>query len=215
MSDTITLLKGLLFTKPTTADVYTQDLDAPTSAVKQILYDIPDCVNLSGAMVIFNGAWDPDGGRYHVRVRETKCTGVAGTPTKSQNTQSLEWTTVTPPAVQASAEIDLTGVYSCALHIEICQSSVTANTTGLEVIVAVRKKATVDCWTYLPSMLVLAQAAATKSDVKTETLAGQTVLAVTDPATGNLNHLGKQIFLEDTVTIAQCEVAFLVSQTGD
>lgn len=96
MADTITLLDGLLFTKPTTADVYTMDGDAPASAVKQILYDIPDCINISEARVIFNGAWDPDGGRYHVRVLATKCTAVAGTPTKTQNTTALEWTTVTP-----------------------------------------------------------------------------------------------------------------------
>lgn len=79
----------------------------------------------------------------------------------------------------------------------------------------VRKKATVDEWTTLPSMVVLAQAAAMKSDVGVETAAGQTVLFVTNPATGNLNHLGKLIFIEDTVTIAQCEVAFLVAQSGD
>ena len=214
MSDTITLLDGLLFTKPTTADVYTFDGDAPNSAVKQFLYGIPDCLDLSGARVIFNGAWDPDGGRYHVRVLATKCTGTT-TPTKTQNTTALEWTAVTPPAVVKSAEIDLTGVFACSLHISVCQSSTTANTTGLEVIVQVRKKATVDEWTTLPSMVVLAQAAATKSDVGTETAAGQTVLAVTNPATGNLNHLGKLIFLEDTVTIGQCEVAFLTAQSGD
>jgi hypothetical protein len=215
MSDTITLLDGLLFTKPTTADVYTQDLDG-VSCVKQILYDIPDCVNLSGAQVIFNGAYDPDGGRYHVRVLATKCTGaIIGVPSKTQNTIALGWTTVTPPAVVKSAEIDLTGIPSCALHIAVCQSSGTANTTGLEVIVRVRKKATVDEWTTLPSMIVLAAVAATKSDVGAETAAGQTVLGVTNPATGNLNHLGKLIFIEDTVTIAQCEVAFLVSQSGD
>jgi len=101
------------------------------------------------------------------------------------------------------------------LHIDICQSSTTANTTGLEVIVMVRKKATVNSWDLLPSMNVLSQVAATKSDCSGTTAAGQTVVGVTNPATGNLNHLGKLIFLEDTVTIAQSEIAFLVAQSGD
>jgi len=216
MADTITLAWGLLFEKTATSDVYTQDGDAPASAVKQIAYQIPGCESLSGAKVLFNGAWDTDGGRFHVRVLATKMTGaIIGVPSKSQNTTALEWTALTPPAVLMSSEIDLTGIASCTLHVDVCQSSTTANTTGLEVIVLVRKKATVNEWTALPSMNVLSQVAATKSDCSGTTAAGQTVVGVTNPATGNLNHLGKLIFIEDTVTIAQSEIAFLSAQSGD
>ncbi len=210
MADTITLLDGLLFTKPTTADVYTIDGDG-LEAVKSYPVMIPN--DVSGARVIFNGAYDPDGGRYHVRVRVTALTAISGI-TKSQNTQPLEWTTVTPPAVQLSDDIDLANVFASTIHIDVAMSSTTANTTGIEIIVQIRKEVTVDEWTNLVRFIG-PTGTAVKSDVATQTAAGETVLAVTNPATGKLDHVGKFIFLEDTATIAQCETAFLVSQSGD
>jgi len=33
-------------------------------------------------------------------------------------------------------------------------------------------------------------------------------LSITNPTAGNLNHVPKFIFLEDTAAIAQCEIAY-------
>ena len=121
---------------------------------------------------------------------------------------------MTPPAVLETGAIDCTGAFDVDLHIDVAMSSVTANTTGIEIIVQVRKEAALDEWTDFyrwggPT------GTAMKSDFAAQEAVGQTELSVTDPATGGLDNLGKFIFLEDTVTIAKCEIAFLVAQSGD
>ena len=212
MADTITVLDGLQFQKETTSDVYTIDT-ATGEAVKTYLVSIP--ASAFGARVIFNGAYDPDGGRYHVRVKATKTTTLAiDTITKTENTQVLEWTTVTPPAVLETGAIDCTGAFAVDLHIDVAMSSVTANTTGIEIIVQYRKEAALDEWTDLVRRIG-PTGTALKADFGAQEAVGQTLLTVTDPATAGLDNIGKFIFLEDTATIAQCEIAFLVSQTGD
>jgi len=215
MADTITVLDGIQFQKETTSDVYTIDGDGPEyEAVKTFDIHIP--ITAKAARVIFNGAYDPDGGRYHVRVKTTKVTGMTTTGiTKTANTQTLEWTAVTPPAVQESGDIDLSASRASTVHIDVAMSSTTANTTGIEIIVQARKEDALDEWSDVSRFVALAGHTATKSDFAAQEAVGQTELSVTDPTTGALNHLGKFIFLEDTATIAQCEIAFLVSQTGD
>jgi hypothetical protein len=210
MADTITVLDGIQFAKPNTADVYTIDGDG-LEAVKSYAISIPP--SASGARVIFNGAYDPDGGRYHCRVRYTAVTAI-GTLTKTQNTQPLEWTTCTPPAILETGSIDVSGAYSGTLHIDVAMSSTTANTTGIEIIVQIQKEAALDEWTDL-TRFIGPTGTAVKSDFVGTNNAAATTLGVTNPVTGTLDHLGKFIFFEDTVTIAQCEIAFLVSQTGD
>jgi len=215
MADTITVLDGIQFQKETTSDVYTQD-HATNEAVISRLFHIP--LSAKAARVIFNGAYDSDGGRYHYRVKATMTTGMTTTGvTKTANTQVQEWTTITPPAVQESAVLDCSASRYTDLHVDVAQSSATANTTGIEIIVQIRKEDSLDEWTDLPGgrINVLALGAATKSDFAAQEVAGQTVLDVTNPATGGLDNIGKFIFLEDTATIAQCEIAFLVSQSGD
>jgi hypothetical protein len=213
MPDTITLLDGLQFTKPTTADVWTVDA-ANSSPVFSQSIEVP--VEVMAARVVFNGAYDPDGGRYHCRVRAATVTAISATAKTIAYAQALEWTTCTPPAVLESAEIDLSGaLMPSRIFIDCCMSSTTANTTGIEILIQVRKEATVDEWTTFMSCIGPSGMTAVKSDVGGETAAAETVLNVTNPATGGLDHLGKLIFLEDTVTIAQCEIAFLVAQSGD
>lgn len=216
MADTITVLDGIQFQKETTSDIYTQD-HATNEAVITRDFHIP--LSAKAARVIFNGAFDPNGGRFHARVKATLTTGMTTTGvTKTANTQVMEWTTITPPAVLDSGALDCSGSRATDLHVDIAQSSVTANTTGIEIIVQIRKEDSLDEWTDLPGgrINVLAYAAvAVKSDFAAQEAAGQTLLSVTNPATGGLDNIGKFIFLEDTATIAQCEIAFLVSQTGD
>jgi hypothetical protein len=210
MADTITVLDGIQFQKETTSDVWTLDGEGSAyEAVKSYAIAVP--VSASGARVIFNGNYDPDGGRCHVRVKVTKMT--ATTPTKTENTQALEWSTVTPPAMLETGAIDLSASLSSTLHIDVALSSTTAS-TGLEVIVQIRSEAALDEWSTL-TRFVGPTGTGQKSDFAAQEAVGQTVLSVTDPATGDLDHVGKFIFLEDTVTIAQCEIAWLVSQSGD
>ncbi len=212
MPDTITVLDGIQFQKETTSDVYTQD-HATNEAVKSFQIHIP--LSYKAARVIFNGAFDPNGGRFHGRVKATLTTSIT-TPTKTANTQVMEWTTITPPAVLDSGALDCSASWDTTLHIDIAQSSVTANTTGIEIIVQGRKEDSLDEWTDITRFVALVYAAvAVKSDFAAQEAAGQTTLDVTNPATGGLDNLGKFIFLEDTATIAQCEIAFLVAQSGD
>lgn len=211
MADTITVLDGIQFTKPDTADVWTLDGDGEAyEAVKSYAIALPP--SASGARVIFNGAFDPDGGRCHVRVKCTKLTGI-GTLAKTENTQALEWSAVTPPAVLETGAIDVSAAYEATLHIDVALSSTTAS-TGLEIIVQIRSEASLDEWTTL-TRLIGPAGTGVKSDFAAQESAGETVLSVTNPATGKLDHVGKFIFLEDTATIAQCEIAYLVSQSGD
>ncbi len=214
MADTITVLNGIQFQKETTSDVYTQD-HATDEAVKTFGIYIP--LSYKAVEVIFNGAYDPNGGRFHGRVKATLTTGMTTTGvTKTANTQVMEWTTITPPAVLNSGVLDCSGSRSTTVHIDIAQSSVTANTTGIEIIVQGRKEDALDEWTVITRFNALSYAAvAKKADFAAQEAAGQTVLDVTNPATAGLDNVGKYIFLEDTATIAQCEIAFLVSQSGD
>jgi len=210
MADTITVLDGIQFQKETTSDVYTLDGEGQNyEAVKTYPVALP--VDVSGARVVFNGNYDPDGGRCHVRVKVTKMTDTD--PTKTEATQALEWTTVTPPETKETGAIDVSDSLSATLHIDVALSSVTAS-TGLEVIVQVRSEAALDEWTTL-TRFIGPVGTGQKSDFAAQEVVGQTVLSVTDPATGDLDHVGKFIFLEDTATIAQCEIAWLVSQSGD
>lgn len=213
MADTITVLNGIQFQKETTSDVYTLHGDGEAyEAVKSYAFELAG--SLSGANVIFNGNYDPDGGRCHVRVKVTKLTSMAsGVPTKTENTQALEWTTVTPPAMLETGVIDVSAAIAATLHIDVALSSINAS-TGLEIIVQGRKEAALDEWTTL-GRWIGPTGTGVKSDFGAQEAVDQTILSVTNPATGHLDHVGKFIFLEDTAVIAQCEIAWLVSQSGN
>lgn len=214
--DTIVVLDGIQFQKETTSDIYTIDGDgANYEAVKTYPFTILSPV--SGARVLFNGEYDADGARHHVRVRVTKLTSMAnGTPTKTQNTQALEWTTIDPngsPRFLETAEIDLSAAIQSCLHIDVAISDAQA-TTGLEVIVQVRHEVTVDEWSTV-QRFIGPTGTPTKSDFAAQEAVGQTILSVTNPTAGNLNHIGKFIFLEDTATIGQCEIAWITECGAD
>lgn len=214
-ADTILVLKGIQHQKETTSDIYTQD-HATNEAVANIpgIY-IP--LSYKAVEVIFNGAYDPDGGRFHGRVKATMTTGMTTTGvTKTADTQVMEWSTITPPAVLPSGVLDCSGSRSTTLHIDIAQSSVTANTTGIEIIVMGRTEDLLDEWKVICRFNALAYAAvAVKSDFAAQEAAAQKTLSVTNPTAGKLNHLGKFVFLEDTVAIEKCEIAYVVECGAD
>lgn len=138
--------------------------------------------------------------------------------TKTETTQSLEWVELAAAedatGIKETGSIDVSGAYSATLHIDCCLSSTTAH-EGTEIIVQIASEAGVDdAWTTLTKFLGPA-GTATKSDFANQEAAAQTVLGVTNPDTGNLNHNGKLIFLEDTATVAQCEIAYQIADSGD
>lgn len=211
--DTILILDGLQFEQVNTADIYTQD-HATEEAVKTFQIHIP--LSYKAARVIFNGAYDPNGGRMHGRVKATMTTGMTTTGiTKTANTEVMAWTIITPPAVIDSGALDCSGSRSTVLHIDIAQSSVTVNTTGIEIIVQGRKEDSLDEWTDITRFNALALGAATKSDVNATEPASETTIAVTNPTAGGLDNLGKFAFLEDTATPAECEIIFVVECGAD
>lgn len=213
MADTITLLDALQFAKTATSDVWTIDGEGPAyEAVKSYVIAIP--APCSAVRVVFNNNYDLAASRVHVRVRCNKVTAInAAGITKTQNTQPLEWSAIAAQGFLDSGVIDLSAVFEATIHIDIAITSTTAH-DGTEVIVQVRKEAALAEWTDL-CRFIGPSGTATKSDCSGTTAAGQTVVGVTNPATGNLNHIGKFIFLEDTDTIAQCEIGYLVAQSGD
>jgi len=210
-ADTITVLDGIQFAKPATADVWTLDTATLTPVVTYTVVLPPTA---SGARVIFNSAESTAATRFHVRVKLTKLSGIS-TLAKTENTQALEWSLVTPPEVLETGAIDVSGGYENTLHIDCVLTDVTACTAGVEIIVQVRSEASLDEWTDLTRFGGPTGTAFQSDFVGTANDIGDTTLDVTNPATGNLDHVGKFIFLEDTATIAQCEIAFLVSQSGN
>ncbi len=212
--DTIVVLDGILFQKETTSDVYTQD-HATNSAVFTRGFSVP--FPYKAARIIYNATFDPDGGRVHYRTRLLRTTSIT-TPTKTAN-EGDAWQAVTPSALAASvvvsSDFDVSASWDSILDVAVCQSSVTANTTGIEVILQGRQQDSVDDWEEIIRVIVLVLPAAVKSDFAAQEAAAQTTLSVTDPTTGKLNQAGKYIFLEDTATIAQCEIAYLTEGGAD
>ena len=213
MADTITLLDALQFAKTATSDVWT--IDGEGSAYEAVkTFPVSILQDLSAVRVVFNNNYDLSASRVHVRVKATKVTALnAAGITKTENTQALEWSAIEAQAFLETGAIDVSAALALTLHIDCAITSTTAH-TGTEIIVQGRKEAALDEWTDLVRFIG-PTGTATKSDCSGTTAAGEVIVGVTDPATGNLNHIGKFIFLEDTDTIAQCEIGYLIGQSGD
>ena len=212
MADTITILDGLQFAKTATSDVWTIDGEGSAyEAVKTFAVALPP--EAKTARVIFNNNYDTAASRVHVRVKLSSISRLNPPPPVKDELQVMEWTAVAAQAIQKTADIDVSACFSAMLHIDCAISSTTAH-DGTEIIVQGRKEANLDEWTDI-ARFIGPSGTATKSDCSGTTAAGQTVVGVTNPATGNLNHVGKFIFIEDTDLIAQCEIAYLTAQSGD
>lgn len=210
--DTIVVLDGLMQQKETTSDVWTLDGDG-LEAVKTYAVLCP--ITASGVRVIFNNNYDVGGAsRVHVRVRMTKLTSMAsGTPTKTENTQLLEWTAVAawaagdPAAgVQETGAEDISAAIEATLHIDCAITSTTAH-TGTKIICQAQSENALDEWTTFAEFIG-PTGTATKSDFAAQEAAAQTTLSITNPTAGNLNHVPKFIFLEDTAAIEKSEIAY-------
>jgi len=200
--DTIETLDNLQFTHENTADIYTVHADGQAGeSVKTLAIVLP--MDISGARVIINNNYGATGSQVHARVRVTEVTAIAGI-TKTQNTQPLEWTAVALGAAVESAEIDLSATFAATLHIDVAITGIIAH-LGTEIIVQIRKEATVDEWTEWCRPVVLSSLTAFKTDVRSTAAANQNVIPVNNPTAGNLNHIWKSIFILDAI-VANCEI---------
>jgi len=138
--------------------------------------------------------------------------------TKTETTQALEWVELAAAegatGIKETGAIDVSGAYSATLHIDCCLSSTTAH-EGTEIIVQIASEASADdAWTTLKKFLSTAGTAG-KADFSDTEAADQTILSTLNPDANNLNHNGKFIFLEDTGTVANCEIAYQIADSGD
>jgi len=211
--DTIVVLDNLQFEHLNTANVYTvhADGEAGEAVVTKIIM-LP--MNASAARVLIsnNGA---TGSAVYARVKGTKVTGITTTTvTKTQDTELLAWTAVALNAViLETTEFDLTNVYEAMLHIDVALAGTTAH-LGTEIIVEVRKEATVDEWTVWQRLSVLSGKTAFSTDVADTAAAAQKVIAIVNPTAGNLNHINKRLFIEDA-TAANCEIVWQTEVGAD
>lgn len=212
MADTITILDGLTHTQEqTTAVLYDID-NATVSAVGTYAIHVP--LSASQARVIFNNKYDPDGSTVACRVRVTQTTGMTTTGiTKTETTQSLEWTDVAQGGVTETGTIDVSDSRGTTLHIDCCLSSTTAH-TGTQIIVQIASEAGVDdAWTTL-NQFVGPTGTAISAAMPAEEAIGQTVIGLTNPVTNNFDNDGKFKFFKNG-TIANSEIVFQVSNSGD
>ena len=211
--DTIEVLDNLQFEHLNTATIHTVHDDGMTGeSVATIPVMLP--MNASAARVLIsnNGA---TGSQIHARVKATKVTGMtATTVTKTQNTELLAWTAIAlNAAVLETTELDLTDVIEAMLHIDVAITGTTAH-LGTDIIVEVRKEATVDEWTVWNRFSTLSGKTAFSTAVSSTAAAAQKVIPVANPTAGNLNHLNKRLFILDA-TPANSEIVWQTAVGAD
>jgi hypothetical protein len=211
--DTIEVLDDLQFSHLNTADIYTVHADSESGeAVCTRAVLLP--MNCLAARVIVNNNYGATGSTVHARIRCTEVTGITTTTvTKVQNVQPLEWTSIALGSAVESSEINLTNVYEAMLHIDVAITGTTAH-LGTEIIVQVRKEASVDEWTQWARFIVLSGLTAFKTDLSDTAASGQKVIPIANPTAGNLNHIMKHLFILDA-TVANCEIVFQTACGAD
>lgn len=210
--DEIQVLDNLQFELEAADEIWAIDGEGSAfDCVKSYAVAIPP--SASAARVIFNNWYDTAACQVTVRVKATKVTAIA-TLTKTENTQVLEWTAIEPAVLITgggvgfldSGVIDLSACYEATLHIDCALTSVVAH-IGTEIIVQIRSEdATPDEWTTLTSFTGPTGTPFHMHPSGTAA-AGQKIIPVANPTAGNLNHIGKWIFLKNA-TIANSEMVY-------
>ncbi len=209
--DTIEVLDTLQFQHLNTADIYTVHADGfAGEAVETKMIPI-NAKDITGLRVIVNNNYGASGSTIMAKIRMTGLKAAdlapATTPTKYQDIQLLEWTSI---AINAAAsvptEADLSLVKSAELHLMCAIVGTTAH-LGTEFVVLARNEATVNEWTVMFRLIMCSGKTAFKTDVLSTAASGQKVIAVDNPTAGNLNHINKKLFILDA-TIANCEIAY-------
>ena len=211
--DTIEVLDNLQFAQQTTTEIWAIDGEGSAyDCVKSYVIIIPDTA--SAARIIFNNNLDLSACQVHVRVKVTKLTSMAsGVPTKTEDTQVLEWTAIAAQGFLNSAIADLSAAIEATLHIDMALTSAVAH-TGTEIIVQIRSEDTTpDEWTTLTAF---SGPTGTPFHLHPNAIcnAGQKVITVDNPTAGNLNHIGKFIFLVNA-TVANSEICYQTACGAD
>ena len=210
--DSIEVLNNLQFEQLVATEIWAIDGEGSAfDVVKSYAVVIPP--SALAARVIFNNWYDITASTVAVRVKATKLTAI-GTLAKTENTQVIEWTAIAPAVLITgggvgfldSGVIDLSAAYEATLHIDCAIIDVTAH-TGTEIIVQIRSEATTPAeWTTLTSF-VGPTGTAFHLHPSDTAAAGQKTILVANPTAGNLNHIGKFIFLRNA-TIANSEICY-------
>lgn len=220
--DTIEVLDNLQFEQLNTTEIWAVDGEGSAfDAVKSYAVAIPE--SASAARVIFNNWYDTAAAQVTVRVKCTKVTARSstGVPTKTENTQVCEWTAIEPAVLITGGGVgfldsgiaDLSAASDAVLHIDCALTSAVAH-TGTEIIVQIRSEdATPDEWTTLTSF-VGPTGTPFHLHPSGTAAAGQKVIAVANPTAGNLNHIGKWLFLKNA-TIANSEKVYITQCGAD
>lgn len=142
---------------------------------------------------------------------------MAAAPTKTETTEALGWTLFTDTGdaagIKTTGSIDVSDSYDTTLHIDVCAGTAAAH-EGTEVIVQISSEAGVDgSWTTLTRYIALAGFTFVKVDCN-DVNSGTTVF-VTNPATGGLDHDGKEVFLYDVATIANSQIMYQIDNSAD
>jgi hypothetical protein len=202
----------LQFEHLNTAVIYTVHADGMAGeSVKTHAIVLPP--DASAARVIINNAYGATGSTVVARVKVTALTDIA-TITKTQNTQPLEWISIALATYAEATEINLAAVYAATVHVDVAIVGTTAH-LGTEILVQIRKEATVDEWTEWARLVSCAGLTAYATAVLSTAAASQKVIAINNPtATGLFTHLCKNLFILDA-TIAQCEIVWLTACGAD
>ena len=138
--------------------------------------------------------------------------------TKGSQTTLDEWalqTNADTTAVRLGTALDVRTAYQCTLNIKAALTEAVASTGTPEIIIQVSGEGTPakDDWTTYMRLVGPAGTPVTDTLNATEP-AGETVLAVVDPATSNVDNDPKFKFLLHT-TVANSEVVYQISNTAD
>ncbi len=138
---------------------------------------------------------------------------------KGEITQPMEWTKITntgdSAGIKSTGVIDVSGSYDTVLGIDWCLAEAAAH-EGTEIIVQFSTESGAnDAWITIAQFVTSSGITPIKADFANQEAASQTVLGVTNPETQGVDHDGKFIFLEDTVTPANCEIAYQIDNSGD
>lgn len=130
--------------------------------------------------------------------------------TKTETTQSLEWTEVAQDGNQETSSIDVSDAFQATLHID-CALGTTAAHTGTEIIVQTASEAGVDdAWTDL-TRFIGPTGTAFANVFEATTTVGGTSITMDDPATKNLDQ-EKFLFVEATAA-AECEIVYATANS--
>jgi len=136
------------------------------------------------------------------------------TATKT-TTEVDAWAEVAQAGLREGAIINVADSIAATLHIDVALSSTTAH-TGTEVIVEVGTDTSdaTDNWSVRRFYICCVGTAVTLALDATEPI-GETVIAVTNPVTANMDNDKKFKFIEDTGTEANSEIVYQTANSGD